>query len=407
MTKNSGDVPAWRRPFTRGFWGRWRLGALAVVVLAAGFMIFGRGPSGDTFVTAPVRRGDVTVTVSATGTVQPKDTVSVGAQTSGRVDEVLVDFNDKVKVGQPLAIINTDQLKAQLAQGQATRGQALATLATNQATVIQTTAKRDRYRQLLKNNAVAVQDAQAAEGDYARAVASVAQARASISAAEAQIQTSQTNIAQAVVRSPIDGVVLNRQVSKGQTVASSFNTPVLFTLASDLSVMELDVDIDEADIGSMRVGQPATFVVDAFPQHRFPATLTSLHNAPKTDSGVVTYPGVLSVDNRDGLLRPGLTATAAILVANAKDVLLVPNGALRFTPNLPAAQIPPPAATLNDRKSGRVWILVAGKPEARDLVLGGTDGKVTQILSGGINPGDAVITDIVSKRPTAPAGGAP
>jgi HlyD family secretion protein len=394
-------------PFSRGFWGPWRLGALAMAIAAAGFVVFAGGKSGDSYVTTPARRGDVTVTVSATGTVQPKDSVDVGAQTSGRVDEVLVDFNDKVKAGQVLAVINTDQLKAQLAQAQATRGQAIATLATNQATVVQTLAKRDRYRLLLKSNAVAIQDAQAADGDYARAVASVAQAKASIGAADAQIQTAQTSIAQAVVRSPIDGVVLNRQISKGQTVASSFNTPVLFTLASDLSVMELNVDIDEADIGSMRVGQSASFVVDAFPQHRFSAQLTSLHNAPKTDSGVVTYPGVLSVDNHEGLLRPGLTATADILVANARNVLLVPNGALRFTPNLPAAQIPPSPATQNDRKFGRVWILAAGKPMVRDLVLGGTDGKVTEVLSGDIHPGDAVITDIVSKRPAAPTPGAP
>ena len=394
--------------FSRRFWSTKRIiAAVLILIAAAGLLLFVRSKPGDTFVTASVRRGDVTVTVSATGTVQPGDQVDVGAELSGRVDEVLVDFNDKVKAGQVLAVINTDQLKSQLAQAQATRGQAQATLATNQATVAQTLAKRDRYRQLLKADAVAIQDAQAAEGDYARGLASVAQARATINSADAQIATAQTNIGKAVVRSPIDGVVLDRKISKGQTVASSFTTPILFTLASDLSQMTLSVDIDEADIGAMHVGQSASFVVDAFPQHRFAAQLVALHNAPKTESGVVSYPGVLSVDNRQGLLRPGLTATADILVARARNVLLVPNGALRFTPAVPVDQIPPPAAVLNDRKGGRVWLLVAGKPVARDLVLGNTDGKVTEILSGVLKPGDAVITDIVAKRPAAPAGGAP
>jgi HlyD family secretion protein len=403
MTNTNGGI------FRRAFWTGKRLIAAGVVaVLLVGGYVYTHGKKGPEFVTTAAVRGDVTVLVSATGTVQPKNQVDVGAQVSGTVDQVLVDFNDKVKVDQVLAIINTDQLKAQLAQVQATRAQAMATLANNQATVEQTRAKRDRFANLLKQNAVAIQDAQAAEGDYARAVASVAQARATIASADAQIETAQTNISKAVVRSPIDGVVLNRAVSKGQTVASSFTTPVLFTLASDLSVMELDVSIDEADIGAMRVGQSASFVVDAFPQHRFAAQLTSLHNAPKTENGVVSYPGVLSVDNHEGLLRPGLTATADILVAQSRNVLLVPNGALRFTPpSLTAAQIPPIPAVANGQKGGRVWVLEGGKPVARDLVIGNSDGKVTQVISGDIKLGDAVITDVAAKRPAAPAGGAP
>jgi HlyD family secretion protein len=352
------------------------------------------------FVTVPAARGTLVVTVSATGTLAALTQVDVGTEVSGKLDKLLVDYNDHVKAGQLLAVINTDTLKAQLAQFNATLGQARATLATNRATVVQTEAKRTRYRRLQKAGAVALQDMQAADADYDRAIASVAQARATIDSAQAQIDNTQATIDKAQVRAPIDGVVLNRLVSQGQTVAASFTTPVLFTLASDLSVMQLSVDIDEADTGAVHAGQHATFLVDAFPNHHFSAHLTSLHNSPKTDNGVVTYPGILEVDNREGLLRPGLTATAEILVATVKNALLVPNAALRFTP--PAAvmaKIPPLPLVPNGKVGGRVWLLKNAKPEPRDLIIGRSDGRSTEVLSGNIAAGEAVITDIQTKKP--------
>jgi HlyD family secretion protein len=196
--------------------------------------------------------------------------------------------------------------------------------------------------------------------------------------------------------------VLDRKVQQGQTVASQFQTPVLFTLASDLSRMKLEVDIDEADIGQVREGQPATFTVDAYPQRRFDAKLTSVRNAPKTTNGVVTYQGVLQVDNGEGLLRPGLTATVDILVAQAEDTLLVPNGALRFTPpggdSSASAFVPSTTGEL----VGRVWVMENGAPVPRDLRIGRNDGRNTQILSGDLKPGDDVIVDTATTRRAGP-----
>ena len=259
--------------------------------------------------------GPLTVTVSATGTLQPQDQVEVGAEISGRVDSVNVDFNDPVTKGQVIAVINTDQIRAQLAQAQAALNAARATVINNEATVKETFERRNRARGLFAIGGISAQDVQTTEAEYDRAVASVAKAKADVENAAALVVSHQTSLGKAQVRSPINGVVLERRVSTGQTVAASFQTPVLFTLASDLSMMQLAVDIDEADIGLVHEGQQASFAVDAYPQRRFDAKLVSLRNSPKTANGVVTYQGVLTVDNSAKLLRPGLTATANILVS--------------------------------------------------------------------------------------------
>jgi HlyD family secretion protein len=350
------------------------------------------------YVTADAVRGPLVVRVSATGTLQPEDQVDVGAEISGRLDRVAVDFNDRVTKGQVLAIINTDQIRAQLAQAKAELGAAEASVVTNEATVKETKDRRDRAEGLFARGIVSQQDFQTSDADYARAVASVAKARADVANATAKVQLSETSLDKAAVRSPIDGIVLDRKVQQGQTVAASFQTPVLFTLASDLSRMKLEVDIDEADIGQVREGQTATFSVDAFPQRRFDAKLTSLRNAPKTTNGVVTYQGVLEVDNSEALLRPGLTATVDILVAEAADTLLVPNGALRFTPPGGDASAPPLVPSNNGELVGRVWVLENSTPVARDLRIGRSDGRNTQILSGDLMPGDDVIVDTAARR---------
>ena len=372
--------------------------AVLLTVIAGAAFYIARGTATTSYVTAPVARGPLVVRVSATGTLQPEDQVDVGAEISGRVDRVAVDFNDRVTKGQVLAVINTDQIRAQLAQSQAALNAAKAAVSTSEATVNETREKRDRAQGLFARSIVSAQDLQSAEADYARAVASVAKAKADVENASAQVQLHETQLDKAAVRSPIDGIVLDRKVQQGQTVASSFQTPVLFTLASDLSRMELEVDIDEADIGQVREGQTATFSVDAFPQRRFDATLTSLRNAPKTTNGVVTYQGVLRVDNSAGLLRPGLTATVDILVAETEDSLLVPNGALRFTPPAGDATAAPLVPSNNGELVGRVWVLENAKPVPRDLKIGRNDGRNTQVLSGDLMQGDAVIVDTATRR---------
>ena len=389
------DLPK-RRVWT---WGRTLLAAAVVLIAAsgAGYYHFSAGAKKTAYVTVEATRAPLTVTVSATGTLQPENQVDVGAEISGRVDRVNVDYNDRVTKGQVLALINTDQIRAQLAQAQAALGAAQASVTTSEATVSETKERQNRAVALFGRGIVSAQDRQTAEADYARAVASVAKAKADVENAAALVQLHQTALDKAAVRSPIDGVVLDRRVEPGQTVAASFQTPVLFTLASDLAMMELKVDIDEADIGQVHEGQSATFTVDAFPQRRFDAKLTSLHNAPKTTNGVVTYQGVLTVDNGAHLLRPGLTATVDILVAQSGDALLVPNGALRFTPPARDATAPPLAHATNGELVGRIWVLDELKPVPRDLKIGRSDGKLTQVLSGALKPGEKVITDVSAR----------
>jgi HlyD family secretion protein len=400
---------AWyRRVFQRSFWTKTKIAVAAVLLLGVGAtMLWPKSPAVQ-FESAKLVRGNLTVMVSATGKLAPGTQVDVGTEVSGKVEQLLVDSNDRVKKGQLMAVINTDTVEAQLEQFRATLAQARAALATARATVQQNEAKLARSRNLSAAGATSTQDLQTAEADFARATASVAEAQGRIQAAAAQVSNSQTQMAKATIRAPIDGVVLSRAVSVGQTVQASFSAPVLFTLASDLSVMQLSVDIDEADIGTVKEGQKAKFTVDAFPNRKFDAQLVTLFNSSKTTNNVVTFPGSLLVDNRALLLRPGLTATAEILVSEVKNVLLVPNTALRFTPPPAALQnkpVPPTAKAPDGKRGGRVWVQAknpADMPEPRDLVLGQSDGISTEILSGNLAAGDTVLTDIKSQvvRPT-------
>lgn len=384
------------------FWTFGRLMMLVALILAlgAGGYFYQRHGAALPYVTAPVTTAPLIVTVSATGTLQPQDQVDVGAQISGPVDQVYADYNDHVKKGQLLAVINTDQIRAQLAQAQAAQNSARADVANNQATVDLTLKLRDRAQGLFKVGGMSQQDLETAEANYQRALASVAKSKADVDSAGAQASLYQTQLQFAQVRSPIDGVVLDRKISKGQTVAAAFQTPVLFTLASDLSTMQLQVDIDEADVGAIREGQNATFTVDAYPQREFMARLTSVRNSPKTTNGVVTYQGILTVDNKSMLLRPGMTANADITVAKTGDSLLVPNGALRFTPPGKGNNSASDSSGKTGQNASRVWVLENGKPVARDLKIGRSDGRNTEIISGDLKSGERVITDMAA----VPAG---
>ncbi len=374
-------------------WPRLLLVLVLIAVAVGAYFYPWRGATSP-YVAAPVTTGSLTVTVSATGTLQPQDQVDVGAQISGPVDQVNVDYNDHVKKGQILAVINTDQIHAQLAQALAAQNAARADVANNAATVDLTLKKRDRARALFKIGGMSEQDLQTAEADYQRALAAVSKSKADVDSAGAQAGLYRTQLGFAQVRSPIDGIVLDRKISKGQTVAAAFQTPVLFTLATDLSTMQLQVDIDEADIGSVREGQGASFTVDAYPQREFEARLSSVRNSPKTTNGVVTYQGILTVDNSSMLLRPGMTANVNITVSKTAQALLVPNGALRFTPPGKEFAEVSQSTSRNGQIAGRVWVLENGKPAARDVKLGRNDGRNTEVLSGALKPGDKVITDI-------------
>ena len=269
---------------------------------------------------------------------EPLTQVKVGTEISGVVEKVLVDYNSPVAVGELLTTINTEQIMAQAAQAQAALASARARITQTEATLEETRAKLDRMQRM--RDLTPQQEVEAQQAAVKRAQADVASATAQVVQAEATLSAIQTDVRKAEIRSPIKGIVLDRQVDPGQTVAASFQTPTLFTLAEDLSRMKLIVDVDEADIGSVKPGQSASFRVDAYPEKRFASRVMEVRNTPKTANGIVTYQVVLSVDNRSLSLKPGMTATADITVARIVDTLVVPNAALRFTPPQP-----PPADT--------------------------------------------------------------
>lgn len=388
--------------------------ALAVVLLA--LFWFGRQSSGLVqYQTQEIKRGGLTVMVSATGTLQPTNQVDVGSEISGTIKTVEVDYNDQVTRGQVLAKIETTKLEAQVKQTAASTEAASARVLQTQATVSEAKAKLARLVQVQEASGGKVPskaEMDTAKANLDRAIADEANARATVAQAEATLEAQRTDLAKAVICSPIKGVVLKRAAEPGQTVAATFQTPVLFTLAEDLTQMELHVDVDEADVGKVREAQTATFTVDAYPDRSFPAHITQVRFGSKTVAGVVTYETVLKVNNTDLLLRPGMTGTANITVQQAKDILLVANAALRFTPpqaapkpkgggGLVSSMLPrppssaPKAADSAEDKQPHVWVLRDGKPEKVMLKIGMTDGIMTEVKEGKFEPGMAVVVDVI------------
>lgn len=394
---------------------RWRWLALAGAAIALAAIValhFSGGGDALRYRTAKVERGNLTVIVTATGTLQPTNQVDVGSELSGIVKSVEVDFNDAVKVGQVLARLDTTKLRSQVVQSEAALGAARARIAEAEANEDEMRRRFERAKELAARNFVSEEALVTAEAAYKRAVATLASARSQMEQARATLAVDRTNLSKAEIRSPINGTVLARKVEPGQTVAASFQAPVLFTLAEDLTKMELHVDVDEADVGQVKAGQNAVFTVDAYAGREFPSTVSEVRNAAKTVSGVVTYETVLSVDNTRLLLRPGMTGTANITVNALESVLLVPNAALRFTPPAAAARDqrplwsrilpgPPRPPQRQVQKSGerrqqQVWTLRDGEPSAVTVTVGATDGRMTQIVSGAVEPGLDVIVDVLA-----------
>lgn len=422
--------PRWRR------WLKW--GAIALVVLVVGLLVsrcFAPAPP-TAYATAEVQQGELNVTVSATGKLAPTNQVTVGSELSGLVERVLVDVNDRVTKGQPLAILDPSRLDDAITQSRATLNANVAAVAQAEATLEQAQAQLGRLREVrrLSDGRVPADTEMAtAEADVARARANLRAAQANVVSARASLSSNETQRYKAVIRSPVNGVVLARQIDAGQTVAASFNTPTLFVIAEDLSQMKLEVAVDEADVGEVKVGQKATFTVDAFPGRSFPATIqrvdlgsnltvseasSTTSTTTTTSSQVVSYAATLSVANPDLSLRPGMTATATIAVDSRQNVLLVPNGALRFTPegNRESGgggfRIGPPRdnnqqATIGEGSRQTLYLLGAdGKPKPVQVITGASDGSRTQVRSTQIKPGDKVIVGVRAPGATPqPAGG--
>lgn len=383
----------------RGWLAEHRIVAGVVALVLLGGLIwiyFSRASSEVQYVSETVTRGDLKVVVTATGSIEPETSVTVGSEISGRIDKVNVDYNDEVKKGEVLAEIDTTSLKNSLAKSQATLDESRAMLLQYEATRIEAASQWKRTKGLFASRAVSQLDVDTALATLKRAEANYLGGKASVKANEAQVAADETSLSKAVIRSPIDGVVIERDIEPGQTVAATFQTPTLFTLADNLSHMELQVDVDEADVGEVKEGQNALFTVDAYPNRQFKARIEKLRYASTTTNNVVSYVAVLSVDNSDLALRPGMTATAEIVTAEKKDVLLVPNGATRFVPS----DMTTPAVTSSDGSIIRrtVWILKDEKPVSVSLYLGLTNGQYTEVIDGDLKEGDIVLTDIKAER---------
>jgi len=402
--------------------GKWLIVALlAIGALISAFIWRGSDKANSLqYTTRQAQRGDLTMTISATGTLEPTNQVDVGSELSGIIKSVEVDYNDEVKAGQVLARLDTEKLQAQVLQSKAALESAQAQVLQAQATIAEAGSELDRLKQVyeLSNHKVpSQQDIDAAEATLKRARASEAGAKAQVSEARARLEADQADLSKAVIRSPIKGIVLTRNVEPGQTVAASLQAPVLFVLAEDLTKMELRVAVDEADVGQVQKGQDATFTVDAYPDKEFPARITQVRYASQTVEGVVTYETILNVDNSDLLLRPGMTATADIVVKRVKDAVLVPNAALRFTPpvqqnntsqggrGLVGVLLPRPPrrnhpATQRQVKTAnshhqRVWVLKEGRPADIPVSTGASDGQMTEVVSGEVEPGLPLIVDMM------------
>ena len=355
--------------------------AAAVIVLVAGGAWYWNSRKADAaesaFRTTTVERGDIRVAISATGTLSAISTVTVGSQISGQVTDILVDFNSQVKKGDVLARIDASTYNAQIEQGTAQIASARAALGQSQATLRNAELDFQRKADLGKQKLVAQSDV-----DLARAT--LEQARAQVKSSEAQIrqqtaatQTTRVNLDRTVIRSPVDGVVLTRKIEPGQTVAASLSAPELFTIAEDLGKMKIELAVDESDIGQVKAGQSVSFTADAFPDRQFKGTVEQVRLAATTSNNVVTYPVVVTVDNSDGTLLPGLTVNAEIEVSKRADVLTLANAALRFKPSEGS-----PLATLQPAGPG-------GQPQAQGPAQGGARGNAgmaedLQVLAAGM-----------------------
>jgi HlyD family secretion protein len=402
-----------------------------LLLIAAAFILAGnhrRAAGTMHYQIQPVQKGDLVITVTATGNLEATNQVEVGSELSGIITAMTADYNDTVKANQPLAYLDDAKYKAaamksraEVASAKANYQEALATRNANQKTLT-------RYRQtreLTGGKLPSLEDLEQAEADLERSIAAVGATAATIDMASAALKENQTELEKTIIYSPINGIVLSRDAEPGQTVAASLEAPVLYTLAEDLRHMELQVDVDEADVGVVKEGQQATFSVDAYPDRFFAATITQVRFGAEETDGVVTYKAVLQVENPDLLLRPGMTATANIIVQRTENRLLVPNTALRFTPPKPKGTQPgkksllsqlmpgppprkapkkqagesgPPGPFVDAEKPAAVWVLKANQPMPVAVNPISTDGIMTAVASPDLHEGMPLVISVISPK---------
>lgn len=360
---------------------------LSVVLAVGGFALKNAKPK-MRFKTETIAKGNIVQSVTASGTINPEISISVGTQVSGTIKAIYADFNSPVKKGQLLAEIDPALFMGQVQQSQANVYAAQANLQKLQSTLNNDSKTYARYKSLYSKNYIPKSDLDLAEATYNSSKAQISAARAQISQAQAALGNNLTNLRYTKIISPVNGIVVSRSVDVGQTVAASFQTPTLFLVAKDLTKMQIDTSVAEADIGQVKVGQDVEYTLDGYPDMTFNGKVKQIRIAPTTVNNVVTYDVVINVDNKDMKLKPGMTANVSIITANKKDILTVPNSSLRFT--LHRGDDAP-----KFKKQG-VWILGKKGPRRVEIKTGISDGSYTEIISGKLHEGQKVITDSLS-----------
>ena len=395
-------------------WAKWTIGIVALLVIALGVRSCMSARAPHNYATTPARMGNMEVHVTATGNLKPINQVTVGSEVSGLITKVYVDVNDKVVEGQPLAQIDIVKLQDAINRAVAALDSAKASVDQNEATAAQSKAQLARDEEVARISGGKVPsktELDTARADYQRAVANVEVAKANVVSSVAALNSAKTDLSKATIRSPVTGVILSRQVDPGQTVAASFSTPTLFLIAQDLSKMELEVKVDEADVGQVKAGQQASFTVDAYPGKVFPANITRVNvgsnsststsstTTTATSGGVISYGALLTFDNPDLSLLPGMTATATIITAQEKNVLMVPNAALRFEPKKGATAPQASVQVLPVGGPGRFRRQSAqevgfSRGSKRTVYTQGEDGKLTAhtVFTGSTNGSETIVT---------------
>jgi HlyD family secretion protein len=378
-------------------------GFIALLVAALLFGCKGDAPS---YRTESVTLGDIQATVTATGTVNAVTTVQVGTQVSGTIRMLYVDFNSRVKKGQVIAQIDPSTFEAQVQQAKANLLAGQANLDKANAALVDAKRTLDRNKELIAKNLIPRSDVDTSETNYESAKAQVNSARAQIEQTKASLSFAQQNLDYTRIVSPVDGVVISRNVDVGQTVAASFQTPTLFTIAQDLTKMQIDTNVAESDIGSIKLGQEVEFTVDAYPDATFKGKVWQIRQAPITVQNVVTYDVVIQVNNKAMKLMPGMTANVSIIIDTREHVLRIPNAALRFRiSEQPGGRQGAGAGAPKEKKGPSVWVLEGGKPKRVPVRTGLSDGINTEIVSDELKEGQLLIVEMIRKnKAAAPSG---
>lgn len=413
---------------------------IAVGGIILGFTVFNSNKNyGIQYKTEMIDKGNIEALVITTGSLTPVNIVDIGSQVSGKIEKLNVDFNSEVKEGQIIAELEKTSFLIRVQQNEANYQSAQARLEKEKVTLGSKKKKYDRSLELFEKNLISYEEKESAETQYLSARTDLQSAESGLKQAKSQLDSSKVDLAYTIIKSPIDGIIINRNINKGQTVAASFQAPVLFQIANDLSKMQVECDVDEADIGKIKEGQKVRFTVDAFPDESFTGKMSQVRYSPEIIQNVVTYTTIVEVENPDKKLMPGMTATVSVIIGEAKNKLLVPNSALRFTPQLSsdemktiyedmrkerdksgALQVNGPTEGNHEKKSSqsrtqfsnktgqgrqedlrknasRVWIMDGnGKIKPVTIKTGVTDNSYTEVTGGNLKEGQKVITAVQS-----------